>query len=145
MKKESRVLIEKISSSPEETKKFGSKLATSLKKGDVVALIGPLGSGKTCLVQGICAGLGVREIVTSPSFVIINQYPGRFWVYHFDLYRLKNKKELVDLGYEEFFYDSGICIIEWAEKIKELLPKKRIEISLNIISKSERRIKVKRC
>ncbi|MCJ7507375.1 MAG: tRNA (adenosine(37)-N6)-threonylcarbamoyltransferase complex ATPase subunit type 1 TsaE [candidate division Zixibacteria bacterium] len=145
MKKESRVLIEKIRSSPEETKKFGSKLATSLKKGDVVALIGPLGSGKTCLVQGICAGLGVREIVTSPSFVIINQYPGRFWVYHFDLYRLKNKKELVDLGYEEFFYDSGICIIEWAEKIKELLPKKRIEISLNIISKSERRIKVKRC
>lgn len=145
MKKESRVLIEKISSSPEETKKFGSELATSLERSDVVALIGPLGSGKTCLVQGICAGLGIKEIVTSPSFVIINQYPGRFWVYHFDLYRLKNKKELVDLGYEEFFYDSGICIIEWAEKIKELLPKKRIEISLGIISKSERRIKVKRC
>jgi len=145
MKKESSILIEKISSSPEETKKFGSKLATNLKKGDVVALIGPLGSGKTCLVQGICAGLGVKEIVTSPSFVIINQYPGRYWVYHFDLYRLKNKKELVDLGYEEFFYGSGICIIEWAEKIKKLLPKKRIEISLGIISKSERRIKVKRC
>lgn len=145
MKKGLKRTIEKISSSAEETKKFGSKLAGSLRKGDVVALIGPLGSGKTCLVQGICAGLGVKEFVTSPSFVIINQYPGRFWVYHFDLYRLKDRKELIDLGYEEFFYDNGICLIEWAEKVKELLPQKRIEISMKIVSKNQRRIKVKRC
>jgi tRNA threonylcarbamoyladenosine biosynthesis protein TsaE len=145
MKKGLKRTIEKISSSAEETKKFGSKLAGSLRKGDVVALVGPLGSGKTCLVQGICAGLGVKEFVTSPSFVIINQYPGRFWVYHFDLYRLKDRKELMDLGYEEFFYDNGICLIEWAEKVKELLPQKRIKISMKIVSKNERRIVVKRC
>ena len=145
MKTGSKKLIQKISSSPQETKEFGRELAGTLKQGEVVALTGPLGSGKTCLAQGICAGLGVNEAVTSPSFIIINQYPGRFWVYHFDLYRLKDKRELMDLGYEEFFYGNGICIIEWAEKVEELLPEKRMEISLKMISKNKRRIKVKRC
>lgn len=144
MKTRLKKIVEKTSSSPEETKRFGRKLAEDLKKGDIVALIGPLGSGKTCLTQGICAGLGIKELVTSPSFVIINQYTGKFWVYHFDLYRLENKKELIDLGYEEFFYDRGVCIVEWAEKIRELLPKRRIEIYLEIISENKRKIVVKK-
>lgn len=144
MKHDSKKIERKISFSPKETKEFGRKLAGSLNKGDVIALIGPLGSGKTCLTQGICSGLGVKEIVTSPSFVIINQYPGKLWVYHFDLYRLKGKKELLDLGYEEFFYGDGICIIEWADKIKGLLPKKRIDIFLRIISDRKRGIEVRK-
>jgi len=134
----------KMSLSPKETKDFGRRLSSGLGKGDLVALIGPLGSGKTCLTQGICEGLGVKEIVTSPSFVIINQYPGRLWVYHFDLYRLKDKKELLDLGYEEFFYGEGVCIIEWADKIRGHLPERRIEIVLKIVSDRKRAIEVRR-
>jgi tRNA threonylcarbamoyladenosine biosynthesis protein TsaE len=131
--------------SPEETKHFGRALSRKLEPGSVVALIGPLGSGKTVLVQGICAGLGVEKTVTSPTFVIINEYPGSLnqspiWVYHFDLYRLENMDEFLRLGYEEYFYGKGITLIEWAEKIREFMPKKRTEINLKILSESEREI-----
>jgi tRNA threonylcarbamoyladenosine biosynthesis protein TsaE len=131
--------------SPEETKNFGRALSRKLEPGSVVALIGPLGSGKTVLVQGICAGLGVEKTVTSPTFVIINEYPGSLnqspiWVYHFDLYRLENMDEFLRLGYEEYFYGKGITLIEWAEKIREFMPKKRTEINLKILSESEREI-----
>lgn len=107
----------------------------------VVAVSGALGSGKTVLIQGICQGLGVKQLVTSPSFIIINEYPGEnFWVYHFDLYRLKNVQELINLGYEEYFYGNGVCLIEWAEKAQELLPDNRIEVNLKILSESQREI-----
>ena len=140
-------MTEKKTSSPEETKKFGKSLAKQLEPGLVVALIGPLGSGKTVLVQGICSGLGVEKVVTSPSFVIINEYPGRLhkspiWIYHFDLYRLENVEEFIKLGYEEYFYGEGITLIEWAEKVKPFLPKKRWEINLKILSENEREIRV---
>ena len=137
-------MIEEKTNSPEETKEFGRSLAKQLRTGSVVALIGPLGSGKTVLIQGICSGLGVEKVVTSPSFVIINEYPGKFRVYHFDLYRLENVEEFIKLGYEEYFYGSGITLIEWAEKIKNFLPEKRIEINLEILSENERRISVRR-
>ena len=141
--------IEKKTYSPEETKRFGGSLAKQLKPGSVVALIGPLGSGKTVLVQGICSGLGVERVVTSPSFVIINEYPGRLhkspiWIYHFDLYRLENVEEFIRLGYEEYFYGKGITLIEWAEKVKPFLPKKRWEINLKILSENERGIWVEK-
>jgi len=130
-------------SSPEETKKFGEKLAKKLKPGEVVAFFGPLGSGKTCLIQGICQGLNVANPVTSPCFVIINEYPGKIKVYHFDLYRLERIEELYELGYEEYFYGDGVCLVEWAEKAKSLLPEKRIEIQLKILSEKEREIVIK--
>jgi len=123
---------------------LGQALAKELKAGSVVALSGPLGSGKTVLIQGICSGLGVTEFVTSPSFVIINEYPGKVKVYHFDLYRLDNIEEFVKLGYEEYFYGNGITVIEWAEKIKKFLPEERVEINLKILSEKKRRISVKR-
>jgi tRNA threonylcarbamoyladenosine biosynthesis protein TsaE len=140
--------IEKKTKSFEETKRFGKSLAKQLEVGSVVALIGPLGSGKTVLIQGICSGLGVDKPVTSPTFVIINEYPGRLhkspiWVYHFDLYRLENVEEFIKLGYEEYFYGRGITLIEWAEKVKDFLPKKRLEINLEILSENEREIVVK--
>lgn len=142
-------MIEKKTNSTEETREFGKKLAKQLGPGSVVALTGSLGSGKTVLIQGICLGFGVEEAVTSPSFVIINEYPGKrggsgIWIYHFDLYRLENVEEFVRLGYEEYFYGKGISLIEWAEKAKPFLPRKRLEISLRILSENERQIEVRR-
>ena len=86
----------------------------------------------------------MAEFVTSPSFVIINEYPGRIKVYHFDLYRLEDAEEFIKLGYEEYFYGNGITLIEWAEKIKTFLPQERTEINLEILSENERRILVRR-
>ena len=139
-------MIEKKTNSSEETKEFGRNLTSRLKPGSVIALIGPLGSGKTVLVQGICSALEVKEAVTSPSFVIINEYPGRLggspiWVYHFDLYRLENLEEFAKLGYEEYFYGKGITLIEWAEKVTPFLPEKRWEVNFRILSETEREIR----
>lgn len=122
-------------------------LAERLKPGSVVALTGPLGSGKTVLVQGICSGFQVETAVSSPSFVIINEYPGirsraRIWVYHFDLYRLDRAEDFVNLGYEEYFYGTGITLIEWAEKAKDFLPEKRWDVHLEIVSENEREITI---
>ena len=140
-------MMQKKTHSPGETREFGRTLAERLGPGSVVALTGPLGSGKTVLVQGICSGFEVETAVSSPSFVIINEYPGvrqgtRIWVYHFDLYRLKSTEEFVNLGYEEYFYGRGITLIEWAEKAKGFLPEKRWDIGLKIVSENEREITV---
>jgi len=140
-------MMKKKTNSAEETKEFGRSLIKRLKPGSVLALIGPLGSGKTVLTQGICSGLQVKAAVTSPTFVIINEYPGRLndspiWVYHFDLYRLENPEEFVRLGYEEYFYGKGITLIEWAEKVTPFLPEQRWEINLKILSETEREIRV---
>jgi tRNA threonylcarbamoyladenosine biosynthesis protein TsaE len=134
--------------SPDETREFGRNLAKRLKPGSVVALTGPLGSGKTVLVQGICSQFGAEKAVSSPSFVIINEYPGtrgesKIWIYHFDLYRLENIQEFVGLGYEEYFYGQGISLIEWADKVKDFLPEKRWEVGLKIISENEREITIR--
>jgi tRNA threonylcarbamoyladenosine biosynthesis protein TsaE len=139
-------MIEKKTNSAEETKEFGRNLTSRLKPGSVIALIGPLGSGKTVLAQGICSALEVKEAVTSPSFVIINEYPARLggspiWVYHFDLYRLENLEEFAKLGYEEYFYGKGITLIEWAEKVTPFLPEKRWEVNFKILSETEREIR----
>jgi tRNA threonylcarbamoyladenosine biosynthesis protein TsaE len=131
-----------ITSSPEETKELGENLAKGFSPGQVVALFGPLGSGKTCLTQGICAGLGVKDFVVSPSFVLINEYEGKYKVYHLDLFRLDKLSEIINLGYEEYFYGDGVCIIEWAEKAKEILPEKRVEIHLVILSAEKREIRI---
>ena len=130
--------------SAEETKVLGERLAGGLGPGTVVALIGDLGSGKTTLVQGICRGLGVTEIVNSPSFTIINEYPGRCPIYHLDCYRLEGPEDLLDLGYEEYFYGDGVCLIEWAEKAVDLLPAQRIEIHLKRQGDNKREIVIRR-
>ncbi|MDZ7261013.1 MAG: tRNA (adenosine(37)-N6)-threonylcarbamoyltransferase complex ATPase subunit type 1 TsaE [candidate division KSB1 bacterium] len=119
-----------LTRSEKETFQLGVQLAPLLRPGDVVALIGELGSGKTCLIQGICYGLGVKEPVTSPSFVLINEYQGRLAVYHFDFYRLTNEADIWALGCEDYFYGSGVCLIEWADRAFHILPSRRIEIRL---------------
>ena len=121
---------------------MGRGLAKQLQPGSVVAFCGPLGAGKTCLIQGICAGLGAKIPATSPSFVMVNYYPGKSTITHLDLYRIKNLTELIDLGGPELFYGEGICLIEWAEKAGELLPEKRWDVDLKIVSEKEREISI---
>ena len=129
--------------SPEETIAFGERLSERLGPGSVVGLFGVLGSGKTCLIKGICRGLGVSEPVTSPSFIIINHYRGRLPIYHFDLYRINSAEELYELGYEEYFYGEGVCLIEWAERAGELLPEGTVEVRLRYLGGTEREVEVR--
>ncbi len=114
----------------EETKGFGIKIGNILKGGDIVCLNGELGAGKTTLTKSIGLGLGVSDYITSPTFALINEYSGRLPVYHFDVYRLENVEELYDLGFDEYFYGKGVCIIEWAEKIEKLLPRERVVLDI---------------
>ncbi len=133
-----------ISKSVEETIRIGEKLAKKLKRGDCVALIGDLGAGKTIFTKGIAKGLGVRDerYVNSPTFVIIKEYKGKLPLYHFDLYRL-NKSNILDVeNFEEYFYGDGVTVIEWADKIRGLLPKKYTEVKLRVISEKTREIRI---
>jgi tRNA threonylcarbamoyladenosine biosynthesis protein TsaE len=123
---------------------FGRILARQLLAGDILAFFGDLGAGKTCLIKGICQGLGVPEkvYITSPTFVIINRYKGRLPIYHFDFYRLSCLDEIIDLGYEEFFFGGGVCLIEWADRAEDLLPDDYFKILMHHVSPSERKIEV---
>jgi tRNA threonylcarbamoyladenosine biosynthesis protein TsaE len=131
-----------ITNSREETIMLGEKIAKRFKPGDTVALIGELGSGKTTLVKGIAKGLGVKSYryVNSPSFVIIKEYKGRVPLYHFDVFRLDSLSELDTLSFEEYFYGNGICVVEWADKIMKLLPKRRLEIKINMLKENQRKV-----
>ncbi len=121
---------QRTSSSESETKQFGTRLSPLIRPGDVIAFFGELGSGKTCLIKGLCRGLKVQEDVTSPTFTLINEYTGTYPIYHFDFYRIESEDEMYGLGYEEYFYNQGVCLIEWADRIAQFLPKDRIEIHL---------------
>ena len=134
-----------ISKSVKETLRIGEKLARRLKKGDFVALIGDLGSGKTVLTKGIAKGLGVKnaQYVNSPTFVIIKEYKGKLPLYHFDLYRLDHPGMLDADNFEEYFYGDGVTVVEWADKIKGLLPKKRLEIYMSVAGEDKRSIDIK--
>ncbi len=113
-----------------EMKSFGLKLADVLKPGDIVCLSGDLGAGKTTLTKSIAAGLGIEDYVTSPSYTIVNEYEGRLALYHFDVYRINDIEEMYELGYEEYFYGQGVCVIEWAGMIEELLPENIVWIEI---------------
>jgi len=119
-----------IVSSPQETKELGVKLGNFLRPGDVISLNGSLGSGKTYFVKGIGIGLGIaEELVTSPTFKLINQYEGILPLYHFDVYRIK-PEEIEDLGYEDYFYGKGVSIIEWGNNVIDYLPEDYLEVLL---------------
>jgi tRNA threonylcarbamoyladenosine biosynthesis protein TsaE len=116
------------------TARLGAALAEVLQPGTVVALDGPLGAGKTRFVQAVATALGVpADAVTSPTFVLINEYPqGRLPVYHFDAYRLRDTDEFAELGPDEYFFGAGVCLVEWASRVAELLPADRVEIRIEI-------------
>lgn len=135
---------EKVTNSAEETRALGRELGRSLGQGDVVALVGDLGSGKTTLIQGICCGLGVEGVVNSPSYTIVNEYLGRCPVYHLDFYRLSDREDLLALGCEEYFYGHGVCLVEWAERARGLLPAQRFEVHLARVGETRRKITIRR-
>ncbi len=106
-----------------ETKKFATDVAQTLKKGDVIALVGDLGTGKTTLSKYIAEALGITETITSPTFTIVQEYhSGRLPLYHFDVYRVDDIEEMYRIGYEEYFYGEGVCIVEWADIVEEIIP-----------------------
>jgi tRNA threonylcarbamoyladenosine biosynthesis protein TsaE len=135
-------LFEEIVNEEEATERLGYQLASLFRPGDVIALYGELGAGKTCLVRGLAEVLGVEKgLVSSPSFSLINEYLGKVPLFHMDFYRLGLEEEIVDLGLEEYFDGPGISIIEWAERIKDL-PEERLEISITILNESRRQIRI---
>lgn len=132
-----------ISKSVGDTLRLGRKIAKNLQRGDIVCLFGEFGSGKTVLTKGIAAGLGIKKnAIISPSFVLMRQYYGRkLLLYHFDLYRLKAAKDILGLGYQEYLYDEAVSVIEWAERLKYLLPKEYLGVGLFIRQNSQRLFK----
>ena len=129
-----------ISHSPEFTRNMGEAIGSQIHQGSVIALCGDLGTGKTVFAQGIAAGLEVKTSVTSPTFIIINEHEGRYPFYHIDTYRLVSSNDMRDLGYEEYFYGDGVTVIEWAQKIDDLLPEEYLRIELEVLGESDRKI-----
>ena len=135
-----------VSNSPDETIKLGRRLGSQLKGGEVVAVCGPLGSGKTHLIKGIAAGAGAgdQKQINSPTFVIVNEYSGRLDIYHIDAYRLNSVSEFEMLGFDDFCYPRSVVLIEWADKIESALQAlDYIRIELEHAGKTKREIHVK--
>ncbi|MCB0195855.1 MAG: tRNA (adenosine(37)-N6)-threonylcarbamoyltransferase complex ATPase subunit type 1 TsaE [Anaerolineae bacterium] len=129
-----------ISHSETQTRRLGTRLADLLQPGDVLALIGDLGSGKTRWIQGVCQGLDVADPVISPTFTLVNEYQGRLPVYHIDLYRLDDASEALNIGLEDYLYGSGITMIEWADNALEYFPKDYLTIELYYLEDTKRRV-----
>jgi tRNA threonylcarbamoyladenosine biosynthesis protein TsaE len=129
----------------EDTQRLGAAIADVVPPGTVVGLIGTLGAGKTRLVQAVAAALGVPPVsVTSPTFVLVNEYRGgRLPVFHFDTYRLKNEDEFLALGPEEYYESSGLTFVEWADRVAELLPEERLEITMEVVGDTQRRVSIR--
>lgn len=133
-----------VTKSAEDTIKLGKDLSKNLKKGSIVAFLGDLGSGKTTLIKGIVKALSNKKNVNvnSPTFVYLNIYDVKIPVYHFDLYRIKNKNHFYSLGFEEYFSNEGICLIEWSENILDILPKNTIFVKMTHLDENTREIEI---
>lgn len=132
-----------LSNSPDETEAIGVRLGRFLSRGDAVAFFGELGSGKTTMIRGIAASLGVDAAeVVSPTFTIVNRYEGRCPVFHIDLYRIEKPQEIDELGLWEMLNDDGVCLIEWTERAVEILPAEAIRVELSRVSEDVREIKI---
>ncbi len=140
-----------VTHSSEETLQAGKEFASRLRAGDVVALFGPLGGGKTTFVKGVAAGLKAKEVVTSPTFVLLNVYTGRIPIYHFDFYRLEQASQLQALNLEDYLYGQGICLIEWPELALpsldsprgfQLLDRPFYRVRFEIVGENERKIEI---
>ncbi len=132
-----------ISHSPEETQRIGTSIGELALPGDIFLLVGGLGTGKTCLTQGIAWGLGIKEYAASPSFVLVRELQGRLPLYHIDLYRLDRIDEIAELGLDDYLYGNGVCVVEWAEKALSLLPKEHLLIQISYLSDNERSFQLK--
>lgn len=130
-----------IMRSEKDTEEFAARLCSFFRAGDVLALCGDLGTGKTALTKYIAEYLGITETVTSPTFNIIQEYrSGRLPLYHFDVYRINDEEEMFELGYEEYFYGDGVSVVEWADLIEDLLPEETLRIDISYGEDVEERI-----
>ncbi len=138
--------ILKSTKSAKETLAFGKKTAQALRGGEVIGLVGPLGAGKTVFIKGLAAGLGIKETITSPTFLLLKEYEGKILkLVHVDAYRLKKPQELLDIGLAEHFGDAGtVVVVEWADKVKKILPGHTNWISLRLGRNNQREIYEKR-
>ena len=134
--------MEFITNSPEETEVIGARLAEKLIPGAVIAYRGDLGAGKTAFTRGLARGLGVTELVTSPTYTIVNEYlSGRMPLFHFDMYRLRSADELFDIGWDDYLERGGICAVEWSENVEEAL-EDPITVTIEKLSDDDRRITI---
>ena len=132
--------VEIISHSPHETQAIGRSLGAQAQPGHVFLLVGELGTGKTCLAQGVLSGLGGDERARSPTFVLVSQYRGRLPMYHIDLYRLDGLGDIEELGLDEYLFGDGVCVVEWAEKGLEVLPEKHLMIERDYVGETTRQV-----
>lgn len=133
--------VEITSRTPQETEQIGSFLGSMLAKGDIIALSGELGTGKTTLVRGLARGIGLEEgEVASPSFTLVNEYEGPLRLFHIDLYRLEDEKELLGIDYEEYIKGEGVVVIEWADRIPRAVPRDALWITLRYLGAECRQI-----
>ncbi|UCC89931.1 MAG: tRNA (adenosine(37)-N6)-threonylcarbamoyltransferase complex ATPase subunit type 1 TsaE [Anaerolineales bacterium] len=129
-----------FSHSEAQTRRLGMRLGELLEGGEVIALQGELGSGKTRWAQGVGQGLQVGQAVTSPTFTLVNEYSGRLTLYHIDLYRINHAAEALAFGLEDYLYDDGVCLIEWAERVTRIIPADRLWITFYHLDETKRRI-----
>ncbi len=135
-----------VSHSPEQTQRLGQRLGHLLRGGELILLDGKLGMGKTTFTQGLAQGLDISEVINSPTFTLLKEYVGqpasaakrRPALYHFDLYRLDDPEEIFDLGFEDYFYGTGVCVVEWADKAEEFWPAERLRIQMTMLSETKR-------
>jgi len=117
--------------SSDDTKEIAAGIAKKAMTGDIFCLNGNLGAGKTQFAKGFAEGLGIKQDITSPTFIIVNEYSGgRLYLYHFDVYRINSSDEMLDIGCDEMFFGDGVCVIEWAERIKDIIPEGAVFISI---------------
>ncbi len=135
--------LDLISHSPEETQKLGICIGELALPGDIFLLVGILGTGKTCLTQGIARGLNIKEYALSPSFVIMRELYGRLPLYHMDLFRLDHIEEIEELGLDDYLYGKGVCVVEWAEKGLTVLPTEHLLVQIDFVSDTERSFRLK--
>ena len=136
-------MFEIVLNSLEECNNFSKRFSKTLKKGDVISLVGDLGAGKTTFTKFLGESLGINEDITSPTFNLVNMYSGKFEFNNMDLYRIDFPEELYQIDYENYFYPDGITVIEWAEKAGYLLPKNLVEVEILKISENSRKIVIK--
>lgn len=123
-----------------ETMLFGEKLGRSIDRKLLICLDGDLGAGKTCMSKGIAKGLGIEEEVTSPTFILVEEYHGRMDLYHFDVYRIDDSEELYFIGFDEYLSKEAVVVIEWANRIEEILPKERLDIVIEYVQDTGRKV-----
>jgi len=131
-----------ITNNENETVLEGEKLGKLLTPGAVVALHGGLGAGKTAFVRGLAVGLGVSESVSSPTFTIVNEYPGNIPLFHFDMYRLNTENELFDIGWDDYLERGGVCAVEWSEKVPSAFPPDAVMVKIEILGENKRSIDI---